>query len=57
MLISSLKLIYLLLEIFHGIDNIYAKRFIGGLNRDHRNFRNIPGLNLDHRNFVFPLGL
>ena len=53
-MISSLKLIYLLLEIFHGIDNIYAKnrrqRFIGRLNRDHRHHRNIGRLNRDHRN-------
>ena len=50
MRISSLKLIYLLLEIFHGIDNIYAKRFIGGLNRDHRHHRNIGRLNRVHGN-------
>ena len=49
-MLSSSKLIYLLLEILHGIDNIYAFRFIGGLSRDHRNPRNIPGLNLDPRN-------
>ena len=51
---DSLKLIYFLLEIFHGIDNVYAKnrrqRFIGGLNRDHRHHRNIGRLNRDHRN-------
>ena len=51
MMITSSKLLYLLLEILHGINNTYAFRFIGGLNRDHRNFRNIPGLNLDRRNF------
>ena len=54
MRISSLKLIYSLLGIFHVIDNIYAKnsrqRFIGGLRRDHRNHRNIGGLNRNHKN-------
>ena len=49
-----MKLIYLLLEIFHGIDNIHAKnshqRFIGRLRRDHRNHRNIGGINRNHRN-------
>ena len=49
MLISSLKLICLLIEIFHGIENTYAKfrdyRDIGGLNRDRTDDKIIGRLN------------
>ena len=53
MLISSLKLICLLIEVFHGIENTYAKfrdyRDIGGLNRDLTDDKIIGGLNREYQ--------